>query len=553
MDLFSPGFADDPHPAYHRMQAECPVQRAPGMFGGHSVNLSRYEDVMWALRHPEVFSSKDVVNVGNDMPLIPLSVDPPDHAQVPAPARSRVLAHQDGRARGRIACTGEPHHRRVRRRAASASSTKTSRRRCRRRSSWRSIGLPQTDLPQFLQWRDDTIRPDATNPEEAQQIREAAGHAITAYFETALEEKRRNPDDRLLSRIVTAEVDGRPLTQAEMLGMCHLLLLGGLDTVTATLDCMIAYLAEHPERRRAVVADPELMNAAIEELLRHQTPVMMVPQDPGAGHRDGRRRARGRRRGDAAARRRELRRGRVRQPRRRAARSRVATVTWRSAAARTAASARTSRAWSSASRWRSSTSAFPSTSSPRAPRSTSRPESARPTACRWSSRPRSVRAAVLRAPGAQFEVTDLTLRALGPRDVHVQVAASGVCRSDLSIQDGTIPHPLPAVLGHEGAGVVLEVGDRGHDRKPRRSRRALVGRTVPGLLLLPARPSGAVRARSRPCIRDAVCNRRATTSACSRRSVPRPSAKRRSCPKPRASASTPTFRSTSPPWSVAAS
>jgi S-(hydroxymethyl)glutathione dehydrogenase/alcohol dehydrogenase len=71
-----------------------------------------------------------------------------------------------------------------------------------------------------------------------------------------------------------------------------------------------------------------------------------------------------------------------------------------------------------------------------------------------------VKAAVLRAPGAQFEVTDLTLRALGPRDVHVKLAASGVCRSDLSIQDGTIPHPLPAVLGHEGAGIVLDVGDQ---------------------------------------------------------------------------------------------
>jgi S-(hydroxymethyl)glutathione dehydrogenase/alcohol dehydrogenase len=69
-----------------------------------------------------------------------------------------------------------------------------------------------------------------------------------------------------------------------------------------------------------------------------------------------------------------------------------------------------------------------------------------------------VRAAVLRAPGAQFELTDLKLRGLGPHDVHVKIAASGVCRSDLSIQDGTIPHPLPAVLGHEGAGVVLEVG-----------------------------------------------------------------------------------------------
>ena len=71
-----------------------------------------------------------------------------------------------------------------------------------------------------------------------------------------------------------------------------------------------------------------------------------------------------------------------------------------------------------------------------------------------------MKAAVLRAVGAQFEVTDLTLRALGPRDVHVKIAASGVCRSDLSIRDGTIPHPLPAVLGHEGAGIVLEVGEQ---------------------------------------------------------------------------------------------
>jgi S-(hydroxymethyl)glutathione dehydrogenase / alcohol dehydrogenase len=70
-----------------------------------------------------------------------------------------------------------------------------------------------------------------------------------------------------------------------------------------------------------------------------------------------------------------------------------------------------------------------------------------------------VRAAVLRAPGEKLAIDDVSLRAAGPNDVHVRVAASGVCRSDLSIQDGTIPHPLPAVLGHEGAGVVLDVGD----------------------------------------------------------------------------------------------
>ncbi len=69
-----------------------------------------------------------------------------------------------------------------------------------------------------------------------------------------------------------------------------------------------------------------------------------------------------------------------------------------------------------------------------------------------------MKAAVLRGTGDAFTVEDLRLRALGPRDVHVRVAASGVCHSDLSIQDGTIPHPLPAVLGHEGAGVVIGTG-----------------------------------------------------------------------------------------------
>jgi cytochrome P450 len=141
------------------------------------------------------------------------------------------------------------------------------------------MGLPQSDLPRFLKWRDDTIRPRAKTEEEAHAIREATGRDITEYFETALAERRETPDDgRLLSMLVRAEVEGRPLSHAELLGTCHLLMLGGLDTVTATLDCMITYLATHPERRQMLVDDPELIPAAVEELLRHQTPVMMVPR-----------------------------------------------------------------------------------------------------------------------------------------------------------------------------------------------------------------------------------------------------------------------------------
>ncbi|HXY27575.1 MAG TPA: alcohol dehydrogenase catalytic domain-containing protein, partial [Acidimicrobiales bacterium] len=62
--------------------------------------------------------------------------------------------------------------------------------------------------------------------------------------------------------------------------------------------------------------------------------------------------------------------------------------------------------------------------------------------------------------GEGVEVTDaLEVRAPGPKEVHVRIQAAGVCHSDLSVIDKTIPFPAPAVLGHEGAGVVEAVGD----------------------------------------------------------------------------------------------
>jgi S-(hydroxymethyl)glutathione dehydrogenase/alcohol dehydrogenase len=70
-----------------------------------------------------------------------------------------------------------------------------------------------------------------------------------------------------------------------------------------------------------------------------------------------------------------------------------------------------------------------------------------------------VRAAVLHEQGAPLVVEDIELDEPGPRDVRVRIAASGVCHSDLSVQDGSIPFMFPTVLGHEGAGVVEAVGD----------------------------------------------------------------------------------------------
>lgn len=74
-----------------------------------------------------------------------------------------------------------------------------------------------------------------------------------------------------------------------------------------------------------------------------------------------------------------------------------------------------------------------------------------------------VRAAVLTKQGGQLEVRDISLPEPGPGQVKVRVAAAGVCHSDLSLANGTLLQEVPAVLGHEGAGVVIAVGD-GVDR-----------------------------------------------------------------------------------------
>ena len=71
-----------------------------------------------------------------------------------------------------------------------------------------------------------------------------------------------------------------------------------------------------------------------------------------------------------------------------------------------------------------------------------------------------MKAALLTEQNKDLEIRDdVELGSIGPKDVRVQIKASGVCHSDLSVGNGTIPHPLPVILGHEGAGVVTEVGD----------------------------------------------------------------------------------------------
>jgi cytochrome P450 len=276
--LFDPATSNAPQAAYARIRSECPVARITGWDGAPTAIVSRYEEVMWAMRHPEVFSSApEAVNIGQEQKLIPLQVDPPDHVKY-----RRLL---DPLFSPKNMATLEPAARAL---VNELIDGFIDRGECDFHEEFATplpsgmflalMGLPMSDLPKFLGWRDDTIRPDVdpSDAEGAAAIRDRAGHAITQYFEQAVEERRRAPDDTLLSKVAHGQVEGRPLSREETLGICHLLLLGGLDTVTATLDCAIGNLARNPDQRQWLAADPSRTAGTVEELLRFETPVTMI-------------------------------------------------------------------------------------------------------------------------------------------------------------------------------------------------------------------------------------------------------------------------------------
>ena len=80
----------------------------------------------------------------------------------------------------------------------------------------------------------------------------------------------------------------------------------------------------------------------------------------------------------------------------------------------------------------------------------------------------AVTLAVVERGGAPFDLQSVELSTLQADEIRVRIVASGICHTDLLIRDGTFPTPMPVVLGHEGAGVVEEVGRAVTRRRARR-------------------------------------------------------------------------------------
>ncbi len=111
------------------------------------------------------------------------------------------------------------------------------------------MGLPSDELDFFLQLKEDMLRGQA----KGNKYLLAAKDRANQRFESLFAERRRNPQDDLLTQLVNARIDNQPLTTEELLGICQLMIVAGLDTVTDSLTCFYALLATHPEHRQRLV------------------------------------------------------------------------------------------------------------------------------------------------------------------------------------------------------------------------------------------------------------------------------------------------------------
>ena len=280
VNLFNEEFARCPQAVYAEMREKCPVARAAFT---NSPVVSRFEDVAWALRHPEIFSSEMEMQMalGTDRPMIPQQIDPPAQTRY----RKLLDPHFSRRNMEALAPALRDH-------ANELIDAFIDQGHCEFDQAFaiplpctaflHLLGLPPDDLDLFLELKDGIIRPQKEDPsmsmEDATRARAATGRRIYDYFERTLDERERVPRDDLLSQLLTAEIEGERLERSEVLDICFLLLLAGLDTVTATLGCNMAYLASNPEQRRAILQDPARIPGAVEELLRWETPVTAVPR-----------------------------------------------------------------------------------------------------------------------------------------------------------------------------------------------------------------------------------------------------------------------------------
>ncbi|CPR06541.1 cytochrome P450 143A4 Cyp143A4 [Mycobacterium bohemicum DSM 44277] len=243
----------------------------PVVFMNGQYYITRREDVLAALRNPKVFSSRLALQPpGYPLPVVPLAFDPPEHTRYRKILQPYFSPHGLSKSRPVL----ERH-------AAEMIAELAARGECEVMADFARLypfqvfldlyGLPLQDRDYLIALKDAVI---ADKPYlSAEDIKK--GEDLLAYLSDVIRQRRETPGSDMLSQVMTGEGD---FTDLELLGMSHLLILAGLDTVTAAIGFSLFELARRPELRVELRDNPRQIRVFIEEIVRLEPSAPVAPR-----------------------------------------------------------------------------------------------------------------------------------------------------------------------------------------------------------------------------------------------------------------------------------
>jgi cytochrome P450 len=280
LQLSDPAFLTDPYPFYHQLRETAPVFWLPhgGPTGGMWL-VTRYEDVAFLLK--DSHTTKEIRRVVPPEKLGPqaenpdlLTSDPPDHTRLRALVNLAFTPKRIRQLEPRIAALAAELLAQVRDAGAMEFM-----------ADFavplpiiviaELLGVPPEDRAEFRVWTNNMMRGlDAISASaEIAKKAEEAGLALASYFAALFTERRAQPQDDLISGLIAARDGSDQLSEEELLGMCQLLLIAGHETTVNLLGNGLLTLLRHRQQWELLQQEPGLLDSAIEEMLRYESPV----------------------------------------------------------------------------------------------------------------------------------------------------------------------------------------------------------------------------------------------------------------------------------------
>jgi len=274
LNPFDHSFQSNPYPTYEWLREEAPVYHNERL---DFWALSRFDDVLAALHDTATYTSTKGVALEDDgqgLSKSMIHMDPPDHTQLRKVIARRFtpkrIAELEPLVRewaqslaGQLA--GRAQFDVVQDYSALLPATVIS----------VMLGLPESEHESVRVWTDDLLTRPEDRIEQGLPADEAT-QKLAVLSAGYAAQRRADPNDDILSLLVTMECMGEPLTDAEVIGMCLLLISGGHETTSKLIANGVRLFGRHPEQRRAVIEDPALMIPAVEELLRFTSPTQYM-------------------------------------------------------------------------------------------------------------------------------------------------------------------------------------------------------------------------------------------------------------------------------------